>query len=161
MTLSFFSHKPFLKAFLDTQAFKIFTDRNTLHQSSLLNYAIEKYNKDSDHELKFISENLYKDQPGALKKVLVPVPTDEKPVPTSSDNTYEINYEFIYYLNSTTGEQDAGEEKQEGISHDEEEVIVEHGLLPTVSLDTWSAYEIDYVSLCIRMIFSDIEMTKE
>lgn len=89
------------------------------------------------------------------------MPTDEKPVPTSGDNAYEINYEFIYYLNSATAEQDAGEGKPEGVSHDEEEVVVEHGLLPKVALETWSTWEIDYVSLCIHMIFSDIEMTKE
>lgn len=138
----------------------MFTDRNTLQQFSLFNYAIEKYNKDGDHDLKFISENIAKASSSDLKKISVPIPTDESHVPINDSDTYVINYEFIYYLNSST-EQSAEVVKDETPTHEEEEVIVEHGLLPKISHDIWSIHEIDYVSLYIRMIFSDIEMTKE
>lgn len=131
-----------------------------MQQPSLFNYAVERYNKDGDHDLKFISENLAKEPHTPLEKIHIPIPTDDVSVATNENSTYEINYEIIHYLNSNS-EQSVDETKEEWVSHDEEEVIVEHGLLPNISHEIWSVYEVDYLSACIHMIFSDIEMTKE
>lgn len=155
-----------MRAFLDTQAFKVFTDRNTLQQSNLFNYAIEKYNNEGDRDLKFIAEEFTKALSSPLKRIVIPLPADEKSILSSSTGcSYEINYELVRYLSSDVDSTLGPTEKQqvvEWIPHgEEEEVIVQHGLLPKISYSTWSLYEIDYVSLCINMIFSGVEMTKE